>query len=114
MATPIRSVVVELVRVSPLAAELLARVELAPPAAGTELRGRLVGPKCEGVSTVEVAYPLRAVPGSSDTAPVLQGVIPEPNLWSPTAPFRYEGRVEAWRGGMQVDARAFTVELRPR
>jgi len=109
----ITNVTVEPVRVSAAEAELLVRVELDGPAAGAEVRGKLVGPRCEGVSTVEVAYPLRPVPAASDTAVSLRAVIPEPNPWTPAAPFRYDGRVELWQNGMRVDSRPFAVELRP-
>jgi hypothetical protein len=39
-------------------------------------------------------------------------VVPEPNLWSADAPFRYDGRVEVWSGGRRVEEREFAVELR--
>jgi hypothetical protein len=105
----IRRVTVEPVRVSSAEAVLLVRVELDSPAEGVELRGTLVGPRCEGVSAVEVAYPLRPEPGEGL---VLRVVVPEPNLWSAATPFRYEGRVEAWAGGARADSRVFAVELR--
>jgi len=106
----IRSLTVEPERVSPAEAVVVVRVGLDAPAA--EVRGRLVGPRCEGVSTVEVAYPLR--PAGGDTGPTLRAVIPEPNLWSPAAPFRYDGRVEVWADGRRVEVREFAVELRPK
>jgi hypothetical protein len=90
---------------------LLVRVELDGPADGVELRGTLVGPRCEGVSAVEVAYPLRPEPGEGLA---LRAAVPEPNLWSAAAPFRYDGRVEVWAGGARADSRAFAVELRSR
>ena len=107
----IRTVTVEPVRVSPAEAVLLVRVELDGPADAVELRGKLVGPKCPGVFTVEVAYPLRP---AGDTPLSLRAVVPEPNLWSAAAPFRYDGRAEVWAGGACVAAGAFAVELRPR
>jgi hypothetical protein len=107
------NVTVEPVRVSAAEAELLVRVELDGPAAGVEVRGKLVGPRCEGVSTVEVAYPLRPVPAADDTTVSLRAVIPEPNPWTPAAPFRYDGRVELWQNGARVESRPFAVELRP-
>jgi hypothetical protein len=108
----IRSVIVEPVRVSTAEAELRVVVEWDGPAEGFELRGRLVGPRREGVSTVEVAYPLRPG-GTSPAGLILRAIIPEPNLWSPAAPFRYDGRVEVWDVGGQVDSHPFAVELRP-
>lgn len=106
------NVTVEPVRVSTAEAELLVRVELDGPAAGAEVRGRLVGPRCERVSTVEAAYPLRPA-GSTDATVALRAVIPEPNPWTPGAPFRYDGRVEVWQSGVKADERDFAVALRP-
>ena len=68
--------------------------------------------RCPGVSTVETAYPLHPLSAVSDTVLSLRAVIPEPNLWSPDAPFRYDGRVEVWAGGRPVEVREFAVELR--
>ena len=66
----------------------------------TELRGRLMGPRCPYASTVEVAYPLRPTPQreSSDrlTARV---VIPEASLWDTESPFLYRGPIELWQDG---------------
>lgn len=76
----------------------------------TQLRGRLVGPKCPGVSTVEVAYPLRSFPRPPADLPglVARVVIPEPNLWEPACPFVYDGVVELWEEGQRRDE--FRVE----
>lgn len=103
----IRSLSVEPVRVSTAEAVIDVRVEL--EAEGVELRGRLIGPRCQGVSTVEIDYPLRP---AGDNPLSLRAVVPEPNLWSPEAPFRYDGRVEVWAGGKRVEVREFAVELR--
>ena len=108
----IRNLSVEPLRVSPAEAVLRVRVELDGPADGVELRGVLVGPRCPGVSTVEIAYPLRPADGDSPLS--LTAVIPEPNLWSAAAPFRYDGRVEVWAGGARAEVREFAVELRAR
>src|SRR5262245_43360384 len=71
----------------------------------TELRGRLVGPRCPGVSTVEVAYPLQRLPQPPDEKPGLLAriVIPEPLAWRPEQPFVYEGQVELWQDGQKCD-----------
>lgn len=76
----------------PARADLRIKFEDLP--ADVEVRGRLMGPRCPEVSTIEVAYSLRALePGT------YQVLIPEPNLWSPECPFRYEGPVEFWHAG---------------
>jgi hypothetical protein len=73
-----------------------------------EVRGRLMGPRCPGVSTVEVAYRLVHMDGAPGTYQVL---IPEPNLWSPERPFRYEGPVEFWQGGELAGALTISLGL---
>jgi hypothetical protein len=73
-----------------------------------EVRGRLMGPRCPSISTVEVAYrliPMDGVPGT------YQVLIPEPNLWSPERPFRYEGPVEFWQGGELVGVLTISLGL---
>jgi hypothetical protein len=75
-----------------------------------EVRGRLMGPLCPGVSTVEIAYRLRLL----DDAPPgeYQLLIPEPNFWAPEHPFRYEGPVEFWRDGKLEGQMAVSLGLR--
>jgi hypothetical protein len=91
-------------RLTPMEAELwiLVRAETLTPT--TELRGRFVGPKCPGVTTVEVAYPLSF---NADTGEGLLGrvVIPEPNRWEEQCPFVYDGVVELWQDGQCRDVR---------
>ena len=72
----------------------------------TEVRGRLVGPSCPYVSTVEVAYPLLPLrrpesgfPGSLR----VRVVIPEPSFWDTQSPFLYAGPVELWQDGQRCD-----------
>ena len=69
--------------------------------------GRLMGPRCPGVSTVEVAYRLRHLDGGE-----YQVMIPEPNLWAPEHPFRYEGPLEFRRDGELVGHVDISVGLR--
>lgn len=67
----------------------------------TEVRGRLMGPRCPYSSTVEVAYPIRPFPRPLEGWPgiVRRVVIPEASLWEPNCPFLYEGPVELWEAG---------------
>jgi hypothetical protein len=71
----------------------------------TELRGRLVGPRCPGVSTVEVAYPLRPLPRSDDSPAALTArvIIPDPLPGEMSRPYFYEGPVELWQDGQKCD-----------
>jgi hypothetical protein len=75
--------------------------------ATTEVRGRLMGPRCLYSSTVEVAYPLRPLPPhqkSADRADLtVRAVIPEANLWEPQCPFLYYGPIELWQDGQCCD-----------
>jgi len=98
-------------RATPAVAEFLVRVELDGPAAGCEVEGKAVGPRCPGVSTVEVAYPM-TVADVSDTAMTLRCVIPEPNLWTPDAPFEYAVAVELNVSGQLADSRGGAIALR--
>src|SRR3954464_13906698 len=67
----------------------------------TELRGRLMGPRCRFASTIEVAYPLRPFVREPEgfAGPSGRVVIPEASLWDPQCPFLYEGPVELWQDG---------------
>jgi hypothetical protein len=91
-------------RLTPMEAELwiLVRAETSTPA--TELRGRFVGPKCPGVTTVEVGYPLRPFADMRESLKA-RVVIPEPNRWEEQCPFVYDGVVELWHYGQCCDVR---------
>lgn len=66
----------------------------------TEVRGRLMGPRCPYASTVEVAYPLRPLPSPRSSSDLtMRAIIPEASLWEPQCPFLYEGSVELWQDG---------------
>ena len=81
----------------PAKAELWIQVQVARRSATTEVRGRLVGPRCQGATTVEVAYPLRPLPRTQEEAEntlTRQVIIPEPSFWDTENPFFYEVIVE--------------------
>jgi hypothetical protein len=90
---------------SPALAEVWITVVPDEPAEGMEVRGRLMGPRCPYASTVEIAYPLRPLPGPAceETALTRRVVIPEASLWDPQSPFLYEGPVELWQAGQCCD-----------
>jgi hypothetical protein len=73
----------------------------------TQVRGRLLGPRCPYATTVEVAYSLRehSREYESTGTPHLTArvVIPEASLWDPESPFLYQGPVELWQGGERCD-----------
>lgn len=73
----------------------------------TEVRGRLMGPRCPYSSTVEVAYPLRPLPPGrtppASSGPTMRVVIPEASLWEPESPFLYQGPIELWQDSRCCD-----------
>src|SRR5262245_35495324 len=75
-----------------------------------EIRGRLMGPRCPGIDTIEVAYPVRRVGQGSQC----QVLIPEPTFWETERPYVYEGPIEFWRGAEQVGKTWISVGLRKR
>lgn len=82
--------------------------------ASTELKGRLMGPRCRYSSTVEVAYPLLAAPQPPQDFPALarRVIIPEACLWDPVSPFLYQGPVELWEESQCCDQRLISLGLR--
>jgi hypothetical protein len=92
----------------PTRADVRISFDKLPP--DVEIRGRLMGPRCPGVSTVEVAYHLRPV--AADMPGTYQVLIPEPNFWAPEHPFRYEGPVEFWSDGVLVGQVTISIGLR--
>jgi hypothetical protein len=64
----------------------------------TEIRGRVMGPRCPYSTTVEVAYPLTALSKSKGSVGALtrRVVIPEPSFWDPVSPFLYQGPLQLW------------------
>jgi hypothetical protein len=106
---------VEVRRLSSAEAELWVAVAVETVAADTELRGRFIGPRCPGVSTVEVAYPLRPIQSPASLPPntlLARAFIPEPNLWTEATPYIYEGRLELWQEGTLVETAAVIVGLK--
>lgn len=98
----------------PTKADLQLRVQLDASAAGMELRGRLIGPRCCYSSTIEVAYSLLTIAVDAEDSSIVCGriIIPEPSLWDPESPFLYFGRLEIWEGGQRCDHLDFTLGLR--
>src|SRR5438105_5047045 len=98
----------------PMQAELWVRVEVAHRSPATDVRGRFVGPRCPGATTVEVAYPLRPLRGEGEPDNVLlrRVIIPEPSFWDTESPFTYEAIVELWEGAQLVDERRFPHALK--
>src|SRR5262245_9480906 len=93
-------------------AEADIRIRLVPErmTPAREVRGKFVGARCATRSTVEVAYRVRPLAADAE-GPSLRGVIRAPCLWTATAQFEYEGRVELWEADQRCDVRILTLRL---
>jgi hypothetical protein len=82
----------------------------------TELRGRLMGPRCAYAETVEIAYLLRPPPRdqipSGRDALHARVTIPEACFWEPESPFLYQGPIELWQDGQRCEQIVITHGLR--
>jgi hypothetical protein len=101
---------------SPAQAEIWFTVVAEHISHATEVRGIVVGPRCPGRTTIEVAYPFQPIPHPPATAPPLtmRVVIPDPSLWEQAAPFSYRAVVELWQDGQRCEEQAFDLGLRMR
>jgi hypothetical protein len=116
MQNRIRQVQVRNGSLNPAQAEVWITVMPEKQTPTTELRGRLMGPRCPYSSTVEVAYPLR-LPPPNHVPPGTPGltmrvVIPEASLWEPESPFLYQGPIELWEDGRRCDQVVISHGLR--
>jgi hypothetical protein len=111
MENRIRNVEITQRRWDASVAELWVVVEPEMLTPTTEVRGRLEGPRCPGVTTLEVAYSLRPLPKPAvdATAITMRIVIPDPLAWQPDRPYVYEGAVELWQEGRKCDERPIRV-----
>jgi hypothetical protein len=114
MSNKLRQVTAQVRRLSAAEAEVWLLVEAERVTPATEVRGRLVGPRCPGASTIEVAYPLRPFPRPPQGVPPLSRrvIVPEPSLWEPGQPFVYRAVVELWEDGQRCDVAEFDYGLR--
>lgn len=110
MANRILDVQMEIRRLDPLEAEIWIAVTAERVGPATEIRGRMIGPKCEITTTIEVAYPLRPTAHRRGEGPdyAARVVIPEPSLWEPQHPFVYDAVIELWEEGECRDQRKIT------
>lgn len=107
MATPTPRV--EIRHLDPVRAELVFSFDPKKLGVDVEIRGRVIGPRCPGVNTVEVAYPARPIEGQVGAFYVM---IPEPSMWEPECQFTYEAIFEFWRSGSLMGKTAFPIGLR--
>jgi hypothetical protein len=107
MNNRIRSLRISNTSVNPAEADISISVHPEQVTSTTQIRGRVVGPRCAYASTVEVAYPMREVSRryEKDDIPglTLRVVIPEPCLWDLQSPFVYEAVAELWQSNQLCD-----------
>ncbi len=107
MNNRIRRISIFQARLDPAEAELWVSVYPEQLTSTTVVRGRLMGPRCQYASTVEVAYPLREhsrqYEKEGEPRLIMRVIIPEPSLWEPETPFLYQGPVELWQKGQGCD-----------
>jgi hypothetical protein len=94
-------------RLDPAEAEVCITVVPERLTSTTQVRGRLMGPRCPYATTVEVAYSLRECSRQYESEGPIRlihrVIIPEPNFWDPQSPFLYQGPLELWQGGQCCD-----------
>src|SRR5262245_20243085 len=109
----IRSISLRDHRLDPAEAEI--RITVCPDTLSptTEIRGRFVGPRCAGHSTLEVAYPLRPTPSDAEAANAISARVigADSCFWTPESPYVYEGKVELWQERQSCDVRSISLRL---
>jgi hypothetical protein len=107
MSNRIREMHVHSGRLNPAESEVWITVHPLELTSTTQVRGRLMGPRCRYSTTVEVAYPLREQNRFYETEDrphlTMRVIMPEASFWDPESPFYYEGPVELWQGGECCD-----------
>jgi hypothetical protein len=112
MTNSIQAIEVHNRRLTPMEAEIEVVVTLNCVNPNTEIRGRLIGPRCALASTVEVAYPMRRTSSDEKSRVTFAVHVPEPSLWEPECPFYYDGGIELWEDGERIAVQEFRHELR--
>jgi hypothetical protein len=111
MTNYLQSLDIQTTRYDPVEAEFTLTLPLDQPLEGAELRGRLLGPRCPHTETIEIAYPLKPIPGEAGLLRA-RVVIPEASCWEPSTPFLYEGPVELWQGAQLLERTRVSHGLR--
>src|SRR5262245_53705536 len=100
--------------VSPAEADIWFKVAVQRVTPGTEVRGRIVGPRCLFAQTAEVVSPLRSVRDTEEEQGVLiaRTAIPNPGFWDPDNPLLYRVVFELWQDGQRCVASGFDLGFR--
>jgi hypothetical protein len=99
---------------SPAAADIWFKVAVESVTAGTEVRGRIVGPRCLFAEAAEAVSPLRSVRHKEEGSVglIARTAIPNPAFWCPDNPFLYRVVVELWQDGQRCDVSGFDLGFR--
>jgi Glycosyl hydrolases family 2 len=97
---------------SPAEANISFRVIVQRVTPETEVRGRIVGPRCLFAETVEVASPLRSVRSKEQLVLIARTAFPDPGFWDPNRPLLYRVVVELWQDGKRCDVSGFDLGFR--
>jgi hypothetical protein len=100
--------------VSPAEVDIWFRAVVQRVTPGTEVRGRIVGPRSLFAETVEVEAPLRSVNYKEKGQVVLiaRTAFPKPGFWDPQTPLLYRVVVELWQDGQRCDVSGFDLGFR--
>jgi hypothetical protein len=99
--------------VSPAEAEIWFKVDAQEVTPGTEVRGRIVGPRSLFADAAESASPLRSVRHhEGEKALIARTAFPDPCFWDPQNPFLYRAVVELWQDGQCCDVSGFDLGFR--
>jgi Glycosyl hydrolases family 2 len=100
--------------VSPAQADVWFRAVVERVTPATEVRGRIMGPRCLFAETVEVVSPLRSVRYREGDEVVLiaRTAFPRPGFWDPQTPLLYRVVVELWQDGQRCDVSGFDLGFR--
>jgi hypothetical protein len=103
------------VDVDPAQVQLYLRVEAEQWTPTTEVRATLLGPRNALGPTAEVTHTFQPLKKPEpDVGPEIRTwrvLLPEPALWSPESPCRYEGTVELWQDGALADSHPLHYSL---
>jgi hypothetical protein len=101
----------ENVQATPTIAEFVVHVRLEEFATNGLVEGVVMGPKCPGVTTVELSYPMERLETQGNVVS-LRCVIPEPNLCTADTPFRYGWSITVEVEGEPTDQRVGAISLK--
>jgi hypothetical protein len=81
---------------------------------GTEVRGRIVGPRSLYTETSQVASPLRCVKhrATDEVALIARTAFPNPGFWDPVNPLLYRVVLELWQDGQRCYVLGFDLGFR--